>query len=51
MKRSIAWLVFALPALSLAVGVLIYYLASTNPDQSIEVGEAPLSKTSWREPQ
>ncbi len=51
MKRSVIWLVLVLPAISLAMGLLLYFLANQNPDLSVEQVQIPLSKTSWRKEQ
>ena len=49
MKRFMIGLLFAIPLTSVALGVVMIYLAVTSPDAYLETEAKPLSKTSWQE--
>jgi hypothetical protein len=48
MKRGVLWLVIAIPAASVLMGILTLYLAFNTNDGPIDTTSAPLSKTSWK---
>ena len=50
MKRpSIVWLIVLIPALSIVMGGVMLWAATSSGEQEIRVEERPMSKTSWRE--
>jgi hypothetical protein len=49
MKRFMIALVICIPLASVCFGGVMFYFAYTSSDQSILDGQAPMSKTSWRD--
>jgi hypothetical protein len=45
------WLIVGIPASAVLMGVVTAYLAFSQADPGIHTDAAPLSKTSWRQPQ
>jgi len=51
MKRGVLYLVIGVPLSAVIMGVLILYLALSNPDPGVRYDGPPLSKTSHRNPE
>jgi hypothetical protein len=49
MKRSMLFLIFALPGAAVLMGILMVVLAFSEPDQGVRQDAVPLSKISWQE--
>jgi len=49
MKKLPLYLLIAIPAASILMGIVSLYLAFSSPDLEIRQENAPLSKTSWQE--
>jgi hypothetical protein len=48
-KRAMIYLLIAIPAAAVVMGVVTAYLAITTPEAVVEREAPPLSKTSWRQ--
>lgn len=47
--NGMVYLIVAIPLMALVMGVVILYLAFSNPDSGVRQDGKPLSKTSWQE--
>lgn len=50
-KRLPLILLLSIPAAAVLMGMINMYLAYQGPDQEMPMVDAPLSKTSWQDPE
>lgn len=48
-RHAMVYLLIAIPAASVLMGILTLFMAFGNPDPEVRMHQAPLSKTSWQQ--